>query len=523
MYCSVCTGALQGIYAYLVQAEVDAAQGLPGLELVGYLAGEVKEARERVRVALKNAGVELPPMRITVNLSPADIRKDGTGFDLPIAVGMLGALGKLPPESLTDTLLVGELGLSGEIRRVKGVLPIVQEAAGQGIKRCILPAENAGEGGVVQGIEVIGVENITQLLDYLRAEEADKPKLIPPTVLSAEKLLSAGEAEEQPDFADVIGQEMVKRGAEIAAAGFHNMLIIGPPGTGKTMIGKRIPGILPPMTMEESLEVSRIYSVQGLLDGKQALITHRPFVQPHHTITAQALVGGGRIPTPGAVSLAHRGVLFLDEFPEFPRVMLDILRQPLEEKQVIVSRTYGSFKYPADFMLVAAMNPCPCGYFPDLNRCTCSENEVRRYLGHVSGPILDRIDIAVEAPDIDIHRLGSGAQEMPDKRMSSAVMRERVAGARKMQERRFQGTAYRFNSEIRTGDMRKFCTLGMEEEVMLEQILGQQGASARAYHRILKVSRTIADLDGSEKITRGHLSEALCYRMTDGKYWKGKG
>lgn len=526
MYCHVCTGALQGIYAYLVQAEVDAAQGLPGLELVGYLAGEVKEARERVRVALKNAGVDLPPMKITVNLSPADVRKDGTGFDLPIAVGILGALGKLSADSLENTLFIGELGLSGELKRVKGVLPVVQEAARQGVKRCILPSENAVEGGVVQGIEVIGAENISQLMAYLCADEKERQNIIAPTVLSPKELLLAAEQENEYDFADVVGQEMAKRGAVIAAAGFHNMLMIGPPGTGKTMVGKRIPGILPPMTLGESLEVSAIYSVQGLLNGRQALVTHRPFIQPHHTISAQALAGGGHIPKPGAVSLAHRGVLFLDEFPEFPKVMLDILRQPLEDKKVVVSRAYGSFQYPADFMLVAAMNPCPCGYFPNFNKCGCSEREVRRYLGHVSGPILDRMDIAVEVQDMDIRRLAgksAGSEnEAYSAGRSSADMRAQVTEARRMQEQRFAGCPYHFNSEIRAGDMRRFCKLGMDEERMLEQILGQQGGSARAYHRILKVARTIADLEGSEQITRLHLSEALCYRQTEGKYWRGR-
>jgi len=518
MYSSVCTGALKGISAYLVQTEVDVAPGLPGLEMVGYLAGEVKEARERVRVALKNAGISLPPMKITVNLSPADVRKGGTGFDLPMAVGIVAALGKIPGEDLRDTLFIGELGLDGQVRRVKGILPIVQEASRQGIRRCVLPAGNAMEGAVVQDIEVIGVSSLEQLLVWIRVGEAEKKRMIKPTKVSQQQLLSLSQEHAQEDFGDIVGQEMVKRAAAVAAAGFHNMLIIGPPGTGKTMVGKRIPGILPPMTWKESLEVSNIYSVQGLLDASKALVTNRPFMQPHHTISAQALAGGGNIPKPGVISLAHKGILFLDEFPEFPRPILDILRQPLEEKRVVIARTYGSYQYPADFMLVAAMNPCPCGYFPDSNKCNCSEADVRRYLGHISGPVLDRIDICVEAQRVDIHNFGTG-----EKGMTSEDMAGVVSVARKMQEQRFVDTGYRFNSEIRSGDIRKYCSLGQAEERMLEQAMERQCTSVRTYHRTLRTARTVADLEGCKKIGKAHIAEALCYRTADEKYWKGKG
>lgn len=515
MYSNVCTGALQGIYAYLVQTEVDASQGLPGLEMVGCPSGEVREARERVRVALKNVGVMLPPLKITVNLSPADRRKDGTGFDLPIAVGILQALGRVSPESTNHTLFIGELGLDGEIRPVKGVLPIVSEAALKGVKRCIVPEKNAKEGAVIQNIEVIGVRHFGQLLQYLDADEEKRKEMIAPTTVNAEELLSEGETEECLDFADIVGQEFVKRGAVVAAAGFHNMLLIGPPGTGKTMVGKRIPGILPPLTVEESLEISRIYSVRGMLGENTALITKRPFIMPHHTVSMQALAGGGRIPNPGLISMAHKGVLFLDEFPEFPKTHIDILRQPLEEKTVLVSRAYGSYKYPADFMLVAAMNPCPCGYYPNLNKCTCSETEVRRYLGHISGPILDRIDICVTAPEIEVSRLREQKGTI-----SSGEMRSRILQARGRQEDRFKGTAYRFNSEIRAGDMKKYCRLRGKEEELLEKLLKRQNCSVRTYHRVLKVARTIADLEGSDEIVQKHITEAVCLKMSDETYWR---
>lgn len=516
MYCNVCTGALMGIHAYLVQTEVDVSAGLPVFEMVGHLSGEVKEAKERVKVALKNTGIDLPPMKITVNLSPGDTRKDGTGFDLPIAVGILGALEKIPLSELEGTLFIGELGLNGEIKGVKGILPIVQTALQNGMKRCILPVDNAREGGVVQGIKVVGVESVSGLLRYLKLPTEEQDSNLPPTLVMPKRILEEQRNRKRSlDFEDVMGQYALKRGAEIAAAGFHNMLIIGPPGSGKTMIGKRMPGILPPMTLKESLEVSTIYSVQGLLGPSQALVADRPFVDPHHTISYQALIGGGRIPRPGAVSLAHRGVLFLDEFSEFPKPVLELLRQPLEEKAVTLSRAYGSYTYPADFILIAAMNPCPCGYYPNINKCTCQESAVRKYLSHVSGPILDRMDLCVEATDIPLDMLGKS-----EKGESSEKIRRRVMQARKMQEKRFAKAEYQFNSQIAPGDIRKFCPLPEEQEFMLAKILQKQGASARTYHRILKVSRTIADLRGSELIEREDWMEALSFRLGEDTYWR---
>lgn len=505
-----------GIHAYLVQAEVDVSTGLPGFEMVGHLSGEVKEAKERVKVALKNVGIDLPPMKITVNLSPGDTRKDGNGFDLPIAIGVLGALNKIPTEQTIKTLFIGELGLNGEIKSVKGVLPIVQQAVEDGIERCIVPKENAKEGGAVQGIKVVGVEHMSQLLTYLSLREEEQDEQIPPTVISPEEILRQRDQQQRKlDFEDILGQYSLKRAAEIAAAGFHNMLVLGPPGTGKTMVGKRMPGILPPMTVNESLEVSTIYSVQGLLGPSGSLVTNRPFVDPHHTISYQALIGGGRIPKPGAVSLAHRGVLFLDEFSEFPKPILELLRQPLEDKEVTLSRAYGSYTYPADFILVAAMNPCPCGYYPNINKCTCTESMVRKYLSHVSGPILDRIDLCVEAAPIGLDMLGK-----TEKGESSARIRERVMEARKRQEDRFAGTNYQFNSQIAAGDIRKYCTILETEELMLSKLLQKQGASARTYHRVLKVSRTIADLRGNENIEREDWMEAMSFRLGEEKYWR---
>lgn len=505
-----------GIHAYLVQAEVDVSTGLPGFEMVGHLAGEVKEAKERVKVALKNVGIDLPPMKITVNLSPGDTRKDGSSFDLPIAIGILGAMNKIPLEQTKGTLFIGELGLNGEIKRVKGILPIVQRAMQEGISRCIVPEENAKEGGVVEGIKVVGVNSISGLLSYLAVPVEQQDKLISPTNIVPGEILKSGYHQgRRLDFADILGQFALKRGAEIAAAGFHNMLILGPPGTGKTMVGKRMPGILPPMNVKESLEVSTIYSVQGLLGPSRALIVDRPFVDPHHTISSQALVGGGRIPKPGAVSLAHRGVLFLDEFSEFPKPILELLRQPLEDKEVTLSRAYGSYTYPADFILVAAMNPCPCGYYPDINRCTCSESMVRRYLSHVSGPILDRIDLCVEAAPISLDKLGC-----TEKGESSEQIRARVMRARMRQEERFEGTSYQFNSQIAPGDIRKYCKLKPEDETTLSRLLQKQGASARTYHRVLKVSRTIADLRGNVQIERQDWMEAMSLRLGEDKYWR---
>ena len=512
MFCRVNSIGISGMEGYQVRVEVDVSNGLPGFSMVGYLGSEVREARDRVLTAIKNSGFQCPPRKITVNLSPANIKKEGTAFDLPIAVGVLGAYGWISTDELRQVVIAGELGLNGEVKGIRGALTMAGSAGEMGMTHFFLPEINRREGQAAGGIPVTGVSCLRELTDLLNRGEKDWNRL------KQEEEENWREEKPEVDYQDIVGQPLLKRAAEIAAAGMHNLLLMGPAGTGKSMTARRIPTIMPPMTMDERREISKIYSICGLLPDGQPLIGARPFRSPHHSATVQAIAGGGRGPRPGEVSLATGGVLFLDELPEFPRSVIELLRQPLEDRSIVVARVSGAYRFPADFMLVAASNPCPCGFYPDRSRCHCSENQVKRYLNRISRPILDRMDLIAEAGLIPYEEIAARGER---KEESSAVIRQRVEAAWQIQKERFCGTEIRFNSRMGHRELEEFCALGSREERLMRRIYESEEMSGRGRDRLLKVARTIADLEGGGPIQENHLMEAAGYRSGVRRYWGG--
>jgi magnesium chelatase family protein len=505
MIAKVSTAALLGIDGFTIELEDLARSGMPAFIMVGLAEGAVREAKERVFSALKNTGFKLPPSRITVNIAPADIRKEGSAYDLPLALGLLAGAEVIPQEKLSGLYLAGELSLSGELKPVSGALPLALRAREAGARGMVVPEANGPEAAVVQGLPVFACRTLSQVVRFVLGEED-----VAPLACDVQSLWEERERHHL-DFAEVKGQERAKRAIEIACAGNHNLLFIGPPGSGKTMLSSRIPTVLPSLTFDEALEVTKVYSVAGKLPQEQPLVVTRPFRSPHHTISDAGLIGGGQYPRPGELSLAHRGVLFLDELPEFKKHVLEVLRQPLEEGRVTISRAAVSLEYPGDVMLVAAMNPCPCGYLGDeKHHCSCTPLQVQRYRSRLSGPLLDRIDLHVEVPAVPYRDL---KQEQGS--ISSAVMRGRIDAAREVQRRRYEGLHFSSNSELSGKWLERFCPLTSREHDFLEGAVQRLGMSARAFTRVLRISRTIADLAGDESLTVVHLAEAINYRGLD--------
>lgn len=503
MYNKVLSCATCGIDGILINVEADVSDGLPTFAMVGFLASEVKEANERVRTAMRNTGFIIPPKKITVNLSPADIRKEGSAFDLPIAISILAAMGYIPDNNLTSTLIVGELSLNGLVNHINGVLPMVHYAKMHGIERCIVPFDNRFEGAVIEGIKVIGVKNLKETVEYL-----NDIACLTPESLALNNVFDVVDSSFSVDFSMISGQETMRRAVEVAVSGRHNIIISGSAGSGKSLIAKCIPTIMPKLNFEESIDITKLYSISGMLKEGEGLVTKRPFRSPHHTISPKALIGGGNVPKPGEISLAHNGVLFLDELPEFNKNVIEMLRQPLEDKVVHISRVHGSYTFPADTMLVAALNPCPCGNYPDMTRCTCTDYQIKRYINKISRPVLDRIDIAVDVFPVKYDELyGNRYNE------DSKTIRGRIIKAQKIQQSRYKYEGISYNSQLDNRGINKYCSISSEDGMILKTAFENMKLSARGGQRILKVARTIADMDGENDILTRHLTEAIAYRM----------
>lgn len=508
LYSSMLSAVVKGLDVTIICVEMDVSNGLPSFQIVGSASPEVKEAGERVRTAIKNLGYQLPPKKVIGNLTPGNIRKGGVVFDLSIAIAMLSAYGIISDEKIKDVLALGEVGLDGSLRGVHGVLPIVNHGKKHGVKQFIMPQINAKEGAMIEGVEIYGAKNLKEVIEHFLGTSIQKMST------NSFSILQKSNEDKELDYSEIQGQDHVKRAVEIAVAGQHNLLMIGPPGSGKSMVAKRIPTIQPTLSMDESMEISRIYSIVGLLEAEKPFVFQRPFRNVHHTITKTALIGGGNLVKPGELSLAHGGVLFLDELPEFNKSVLEVLRQPLEDKRIRIVRNKGSYEFPADIMLVAAMNPCPCGNYPDLNRCSCTEYEINRYLSKISQPLLDRIDICVEVPRVEYDVL-----KRKEKSLDSATMKGRIEEARIRQKRRFIESDIVTNEGIPTQLISEYCQLSNSCESLMQLAYQKMELTARTYYKILKVARTIADLDEVEQIGEEHIREALGYRMIDKKYW----